>query len=177
MIHTFAHHPFRNRRTDRVSQPGVGSPFTCCLVHQAGEVTSEVAALADGHVSGFTALMIVVPRLGWTRSSRVYALSRSNGAWGSPGAYGARNRDAHFAPRGMAGRSRPPICSLPGTAPKSILGFATGLLGVEDARCLPPSGATRPPLCARGAQGVEAAETRPLYHRLGNRQGSRWPRP
>jgi hypothetical protein len=46
-------HPFRNQRTDRVSQARVGSPMmpmtrvsvmgTCCLVHQAREVTSEVA--------------------------------------------------------------------------------------------------------------------------------------
>ena len=88
MIHTFAHHPFRNRRTDRVSQSRSRFTITCCLVHQAREVTSEVGALADVHMSGFTALMDLVPRLGWTRSSRAIALSRSNGAWLSPGARG-----------------------------------------------------------------------------------------
>ena len=147
----------RNQRTDQGSlDPGsvCTNLLACCLVHQAVEVTSEVAR---GDMSGFRALMNV-ERVGWTASS-----------WAMPS---QGPTDPRVAPtrRSLAGKDTLGVHVDSGTWPESDSPGSpeedpASLRPQRDPMVprLPPCGATRSGPHGIWPLGVGVAETRPLF--------------
>lgn len=183
MIHTIVHHPFRNRRTDRVSHARIGSPCgrrrvclrpTCCLVHQAVEVTSEVVRqMNSGDMSGFKALMEFVPTpwmvalIDGPFSAHLCAQRK---AWfvvpeaDAPGTVypwkpeGFRGMGHLQVPQGRIGRSRSHIYALPSS---KFRRNSSGNCAIHlSAR--PPCGATRCPSGHMGLLGKSGRHTTPI---------------